>query len=281
MKKEIGYAAIGVFLFLMVLFLCRTLDVPSVRKEAGSSIIETSATMDKAATTTSEKTEESTKETTSTVYNVPADFPTVDLTDWSMVLVGPLHKLEKELDNEELGDLSNSYLADKRIISAYQTMAEAAKKAGFPLVIISAFRSVTDQKAVFNANVEQLENQGKSPDEAVKTTKLTFTEPGYSEHHTGLAIDVVDEYWYNSNPSQILDEKFGETKGAKWLAEHAREYGFIIRYPKDKYDITKISYEPWHLRYVGVEAAVYIEKHQLTFEEFIEQAKEVKNESTS
>ena len=180
------------------------------------------------------------------------DFPKVSLDDWALVLVGPLNK---------------------------GTEIDTAEKAGHPLVMISAFRSIASQKAVFDQNVTMLMSQGQNKEKAIETTKRTMTEPGYSEHHTGLAVDVVDRQWYDSYPETVLDHRFGETDGGKWLQAHAREYGFIIRYPEGKQAITQIDYEPWHLRYVGVETATYIEKHQLTLEEFLEQVKEQEEEN--
>ena len=84
----------------------------------------------------------------------------------------------------------------------------------------------------------------------------------------------MDQDWYQNHTGELLNEGFGDTEGGKWLQAHAREYGFIIRYPKGKHAITQIDYEPWHLRYVGVEVATYIEEQELTFEEFLEEAKE-------
>ncbi|WP_312190684.1 M15 family metallopeptidase [Enterococcus sp.] len=202
------------------------------------------------------------------------NFSTVSLDDWSLVLVGPSNKIEKEIAQKDLGKLSNGYLVDQRIVSAYEKLADAAKAAGHPLAMVSAYRSVAYQEEIFNANVNTLMSQGHTKEEAIRITKLTFTEPGYSEHHTGLAVDVVDQDWYQNHTGELLNEGFGDTDGGKWLQAHAREYGFIIRYPKGKHDITQIDYEPWHLRYVGVEVATYIEEHEMTFEEFLEEAKE-------
>jgi hypothetical protein len=87
--------------------------------------------------------------------------------------------------------------------------------------------------------------------------------PGYSEHQTGLAIDVSAKSVNNR-----LDESFGDSVEGIWLATHAQEYGFIIRYPKDKSDITGYSYEPWHIRYVGKPLAKYIYENNLCLEEY-------------
>lgn len=199
--------------------------------------------------------------------------PDSNANDWNLVLVGPKNKIEKEVAESQLTTLSdNSHQVDSRIAKDYEEFSEAATEAGFPLVVISAFRSVDSQKEVFDTNVNGLiSGNGMSEEDAIAKTKETITEPGYSEHHTGLAIDVVDQDWYNSYSSQVLDASYGDQPGAKWIAENAPKYGFIIRYLKDRQDITGITYEPWHIRYVGKENAEYISKHDLTLEEFLKQ----------
>jgi D-alanyl-D-alanine carboxypeptidase len=87
--------------------------------------------------------------------------------------------------------------------------------------------------------------------------------PGASEHQTGLAVDLVSREWLG----YTLTEAFADTAEARWLASRCAEFGFIIRYPKEKESITGIVYEPWHLRYVGIEAARYMTDNQLTLEE--------------
>lgn len=204
-----------------------------------------------------------------------APLPKVQPTDWSLILVGPEHPLEHEInESAQLVSLPNGYLIDKRVQSDYKDFATAAEKAGFPLVMVSAYRSVSSQQEVFAQNVQEvMSTQQVSKEQATAITKQTITIPGYSEHHTGLAVDVVDEAWYNNYPSQLLDASYGEQPGAKWLAENAPKYGFIIRYPKNRQDITKITYEPWHLRYVGKESAAYIMKQGITLEEYLDRLK--------
>lgn len=199
--------------------------------------------------------------------------PDSNAKDWNLVLVGPKNKIENEVAESQLATLSdNSHQVDSRIAADYEDFSEAATKAGFPLVIISAFRSVESQKEVFDTNVNGLvSGNGMTEEEAIAKTKETITEPGYSEHHTGLAVDIVDQDWYNTYQTQVLDASYVDQPGAKWIAENAPKYGFIIRYPKDRQDITGITYEPWHIRYVGKENAEYITKHDLTLEEFLKQ----------
>lgn len=198
--------------------------------------------------------------------------PDASAKDWNLVLVGPENKLKKEIDEKQLDLVEGTDMQlDKRIIKSYEQMREAAQKAGHSLVLISAYRSVAYQKQVFDQRVAQFQAQGLSKKEATQETLKTSTEPHYSEHHTGLAFDVVDEDWQKTNPKEILDQAYGKQPGGKWLAEHAEEYGFILRYPEDGKKITKINYEPWHFRYVGTENAEYMVKHDLTLEEYLEQ----------
>ncbi len=279
MKKYYGMAAAAGFLFLVLLTI-QVNRVTAVTPTKSASIARSTDQATTSETTeTNEKepngnTQESQEQASASDEVNEEDFPTVSLDDWSLVLVGPNNKIKSEIAQKDLGKLSNGYLVDQRIVSAYEKLADAAKAAGHPLVMVSAYRSVAYQEEIFNANVNTLMSQGHTKEEAIRITKLTFTEPGYSEHHTGLAVDVVDQDWYQNHTGELLNEGFGDTEGGKWLQAHAREYGFIIRYPKGKHAITQIDYEPWHLRYVGVEVATYIEEQELTFEEFLEEAKE-------
>jgi D-alanyl-D-alanine carboxypeptidase len=88
--------------------------------------------------------------------------------------------------------------------------------------------------------------------------------PGYSEHHTGLAVDIVTPSY------QVLNAGFAQTDAAVWMAQNAHRYGFIIRYPADKVDVTGIGYEPWHVRYVGIANAKAIFEQGLCLEEYLE-----------
>ncbi len=126
------------------------------------------------------------------------------------------------------------------------------------LKINNAYRSKDEQTQIFENKMNDYENEGYTKEKAYEQTKLTVQVPGYSEHETGLAIDFSDEGHYDEN------EKMWE-----WLKNNAYKYGFILRYPEDKYEITKIDYEPWHYRYVGKKAAKEITNKNLTLEEYL------------
>lgn len=137
---------------------------------------------------------------------------------------------------------------------ALEKMFHAAKNDGIILYAQSGYRSFTTQKAIFAMNVK---NEGLA-----KASQVS-AHPGTSEHQTGLAMDIT-----SADVNEELIQKFGDTKEGKWVAAHAHDYGFIIRYPKGDQQITGYEYEPWHLRYVGVDVATYIFKHHITFEQY-------------
>lgn len=142
---------------------------------------------------------------------------------------------------------------------ALETMFNAAKKDGIKLYAQSGYRSFKRQTAIFAANVKRY---------GEKQASRVSAHPGTSEHQTGLAMDIT-----SSDVNDLLIQKFGDTKEGKWVALHAHEYGFIIRYPKGKEQITGYEYEPWHLRYVGKKVATYIYNHHITLEKYIESQK--------
>ncbi|BCA86006.1 peptidase M15 [Enterococcus saigonensis] len=228
---------------------------------------DTNPTVEPTATAVSTK-----EETTTSSVTRPKELPEIKSDDWKLVLVSPDHKIATEVSENQLTTLPDGHIVDKRIVKSYEELTAAAKAAKINLHLVSAFRSVSYQEQVFNERVSLLESQDQLTKEAAtEKAKLTMTEPGYSEHHTGLAVDVVDENWLASNPNMVLDESYSKQPGAQWLQKNARRFGFIVRYPEGKEAITKITYEPWHLRYVGVESAEYISKHNLTLEEYLDQ----------
>lgn len=142
----------------------------------------------------------------------------------------------------------------KEAADALEQLFAAAKRDGIELFGVSGYRSYRTQETIFNYNVA---HQGE--EEAHRFS----AQPGHSEHQTGLAIDVSAK-----SAKFGLEETFGATTEGKWLAEHAYEYGFIIRYPKGKEKITGYAYEPWHIRYVGIKIAAQIYRENWTLEEF-------------
>jgi len=146
----------------------------------------------------------------------------------------------------------------KQAAEALEKLFAAAQKDGIHLAGVSAYRSRETQKALF-------ENYAKRDGE--EAANRYSAKPRHSEHETGLAIDVS-----GSDGKCAAEDCFAGTKEAKWLEAHAAEYGFIIRYPKGKEDITGYQYEPWHLRYVGEDIAKQIMENGLTLEEYYNKA---------
>lgn len=139
---------------------------------------------------------------------------------------------------------------------ALEKMFKAAEKEGLEFYAQSGFRSYEIQEFLFN---NYKENHGE--EEANKFS----ARPGESEHQSGLTMDITSP---EIGPQLVTE--FGETDEGKWLQEHAHEYGFIIRYPKGKEEITLYQYEPWHIRYVGEKAAKEMMENNLTLEEYYE-----------
>lgn len=154
-------------------------------------------------------------------------------------------------------------LLRKEAAEAMEAMFAGARKDGIYLAGVSGYRSYETQKTLYDYYVKV---QGK--EEASKYS----AEPGHSEHQTGLAIDVS-----GSTGKCAAADCFADTPEAKWLASHAFEYGFIIRYLKGKEDITGYNYEPWHLRYVGIQTAREIADKGITLEEYEQNARPVSN----
>ena len=152
--------------------------------------------------------------------------------------------------------LSENIYMQPEAAAALEELFQGALEDGITLYATSGFRSYSTQKAIFERKLETMSE---------KAANASVAKPGYSEHQTGLAMDVEGL----SSLGSGLVEDFGETPEGIWLAEHCHEYGFILRYPKDRTDITGYIYEPWHIRYVGREAAAEIHELDITFEEYI------------
>lgn len=143
---------------------------------------------------------------------------------------------------------------------ALEELFNGASKENINLYGVSAYRSYESQKQVYEQRIKRVGK--KQADEYV-------AHPGTSEHQTGLAIDVTNE----QGAENKLKIDFGETKEGKWLKSHAQNYGFIMRYPKEKENITGYSYESWHIRYVGVKAAKIIYDKNMVLEEYLNMPK--------
>lgn len=186
----------------------------------------------------------------------------IKIDDWKLTLVNYNNKLPEDFEIE-LSNIDSVRQFDKRAIGELTQMLQDLKKNGiYNVWVQSAYRSIKYQEGLFNDKTNTYMKQGKTKEEAEKLTLQTINRPGTSEHNLGLAVDF-----------NYVNYSFENTKGFKWLQENAENYGFILRYRKDKEDITKVDYEPWHWRYIGVEHAKKINELDMCLEEYIEYLK--------
>ena len=162
-------------------------------------------------------------------------------------------------------EVQNGYEMDKRAPPAMREMIQAAKEDGVELMLCSAYRSVEKQQQLFDRSQQAYMAQGMSEEEAYAKTATETAIPGTSEHQTGLAADIVTPTY------QMLDAGFADTPAGQWLSEHAAEYGFVLRYPQDKQEVTGIIYESWHYRFVGKTHAKLMKESGLCLEEYLQQ----------
>lgn len=183
--------------------------------------------------------------------------------DWNLILINHDNPLPENFKIPELTQLRNGHAIDKRAYPALQEMMDAARAENLDPLICSSFRTWDKQEELYQNKVNSLLDQGYSQKEAEANAAIWVAIPGTSEHQAGLAVDIVDTSY------QQLDEAQEHTAVQKWLMAHCAEYGFILRYPTNKSELTGIGYEPWHYRYVGKEAAKAIMEQGLCLEEYL------------
>ena len=196
-----------------------------------------------------------------------ADEARAMLADPLMVLVNHTSKMPDDytFDTKECGSATAVNKTLQTVAcDAFLEMQKAAAADGVTVWMQSGYRSVKYQEGLYSKKTQYYLDKGLSRAEALQKAASIVNPPGYSEHNCGLAADL------NSPEHTGLDEGFEKTAAFRWLCEHAGDYGFILRYPKDAEDKTEIIYEPWHWRYVGVENAAKINASGLCFEEYIE-----------
>ncbi len=183
---------------------------------------------------------------------------TIDEEKWYLTLVNSSYRIPDDYEPDLVYVCGSGERLDRKVAEHYEEMYNAAKKDGVDLAPCSGYRSYELQERNYNNKVSFYESQGYSNKDAKVKAATIIMPPGSSEHNLGYAMDIV-----------CVDEWFEDTQEFKWLTEHAADYGFIMRYPKDKQDITKVIYEPWHWRYVGVELAKELKSSGLVLEEYM------------
>ena len=208
------------------------------------------------------QTEDSSSQTVDdTSSKVPVSNVDPDL--WSLRLANYENVLPSDF-RVETGLITPAYARDQgmsfdaRAVGHLNDMLAAADADGVNLLVISCFRTMQKQTNLYNAEVNKWINQGYDEQSAKTKAATIVAVPGTSDHNLGLAVDL------NS-----VEESFENTKQFTWLQAHAEEYGFVMRYPRDKESITKIIYEPWHYRYVGVDAAREMNSLDMCLEEYV------------
>lgn len=176
---------------------------------------------------------------------------------WNLMLVNSRYRIPDDY-SVELIRLSNGEQVDSRIYPDLQEMFDDARGAGYSLFVRAGYRSEEDQENLMEDKIEAYRQEGYSQWEAEREAEKWVAKPGTSEHELGLSVDINAE---------------GQTDGNRlyqWLAEHSWKYGFILRYPAEKEEITGIDYEPWHFRYVGKQAAKEMYEQDLCLEEYVQ-----------
>lgn len=189
--------------------------------------------------------------------------PDVDPDAWYLQLVNIDNVLESWFSPPELTEMADDQTFDSRAAAHLEALMQAAKDAGFTVYFCSGYRDYYTQSGIYWTHVDDFVAAGMSEEEAHATTRLSVNYPGASEHQLGLAADILE---YKEQP---MEAYIGGSGLMLWLEENCADYGFVIRYPDGKTDITGISYEPWHLRYVGGEVAQYMMENDLCLEEFL------------
>ena len=178
---------------------------------------------------------------------------------WHLLLVTPNYRVARDSDPPNVTAVKNSeYTLDSRVVPHYNKMYDAAQADGVTLVANSGYRSLELQEGLFNKSVQRyMKEDGLTELQAIQRTSKGYAYPGASEHNLGLCMDFGED-----------SLAFAETDQFKWLVAKGADYGFILRYPADKTEITGIMYEPWHWRYVDVEVAREIKAKGICLEEY-------------
>ncbi|MBC5660048.1 M15 family metallopeptidase [Anaerosacchariphilus sp. NSJ-68] len=182
--------------------------------------------------------------------------------DWNLILVNKTHPIPDDYE-VELKSIGSGHQIDARAYDDFRAMIQASKADGVYIYVTSSYRDRDKQISLYQKKTDSYLRQGYSLEDAKEKAGQVVAVPGTSEHHLGLALDMV------SSEYRKLDEKQENTRGFQWLKAHSWEYGFILRYPNGSTDITGIIYEPWHFRYVGKEAAKEIYEQGVTLEEYL------------
>ncbi len=192
------------------------------------------------------------------------DLPDLSIHEWNLKLVNNKNILSESF-TPDVSEIMNGQYFDSRAVDALNALIQGAAKNGYSSYVSTAYRPYSTQAYIFFGKASQIAWGGEVEyAEAEVMARELVAYPGTSEHQLGLAVDIVD-----SSETYLVAEDVENMPLLLWLKEHCHEYGFILRYPKDKEEITG-WYEPWHFRYVGLDAAKFMAENNLCLEEFVE-----------
>lgn len=186
---------------------------------------------------------------------------TVDRSAWQIRLVNATHPLPANFTVQTVA-VGNARF-DARAADALRQLMQACNRQGNHLLICSGWRSISKQSSLYQDEIYAQKRRGLTSGKAESAAAAVVAPPGTSEHNLGLAVD------FGSSTNEYCDETFARTPEGKWLAKNAWQYGFILRYPQGKEKLTGIVFEPWHYRYVGLQAAKEIRASGQCLEEYV------------
>lgn len=247
-KKKLNKRKIMILMIILILLIAIIIKLTKSSKKTETSAKEEDKTI-----------EENTSDNNQVSPNPVEEKPKKEITDWRLKLANYENILPEDF-TVEVENIDELRQFDARAIKYLNQMMDDMRKDGITNVWIqSAYRSVARQKELYDKSVKKYIQQGETREEAERLTMEYINKPGSSDHNLGLAVDFND-----------VNNDFEKLKGFKWLQENAENYGFILRYPKGKEDITQIAYESWHWRYVGEEHAKKMNELKMCLEEYVE-----------
>lgn len=178
--------------------------------------------------------------------------------EWNLILVNKYNYIPEDYE-VELTELANGQCVDERIYPALQSMFDEARREGVYPVVASGYRTSEKQQSLLDEKIQEYLSEGYTDEEAKSKAEAWVAVPGTSEHQLGLGIDINAD-GIHSTGNEVYE----------WLNKNSYKFGFINRYPKEKTEITGIINEPWHYRYVGIEAATEIYKSGICLEEYLD-----------
>lgn len=266
----IGLAAVLVLALVFtgcMVWLLLTPPAEPVDTTPVSSAPETTATTTTttAATTTATTTATRTTQTSDELlqYDTTGHYVQKAVSDWRLILVNDWNPISADYENDVTMGQVGSQKVDSRILTDLNAMLVAGKEYG--IGVQSGYRPYAHQSTLYWRKVNEYKGYGYSDTDAQTAAGKVVKRPGYSEHNCGLAVDL------GGSGNFKLEADFADTPAYKWLIENCADYGFVLRFPEGKEDITGVVYEAWHFRYVGKEAAAEMMKNGLCLEEYLEQ----------